>query len=194
MFYSGCIRLHPLIIFIWRCSAIATTELMINEEIRDAELRIIDENGGQLGIMDNRSAQALAEERGLDLVKINPNGNPPVCKLMDYGKYRFEMGKREKEQRKNQKIIELKETRLSATIDVRDMEIKAKQTVKFLADGDKVKVSIRFRGRQITHGEIGMDVMTRFYEMLGDSAIKEREPKMEGRSLFMILAPKAEKK
>jgi translation initiation factor IF-3 len=104
------------------------------------------------------------------------------------------MSKREKEQRKNQKIIELKETRLSATIDVRDMEIKAKQTVKFLAEGDKVKVSIRFRGRQITHGEIGMDVMTRFYEMLGDSAIKEREPKMEGRSLFMILAPKAEKK
>ena len=167
---------------------------MINEEIRDPQVRLIAENGDQLGIVDVRDAQKMADERELDLVKIAPNSTPPVCKLMDYGKYRFEMGKREKEQRKNQKIIELKEVRLSATIDVRDMEIKAKQSVKFLADGDKVKVSIRFRGRQITHGEIGMDVMTRFYEMLGDSAIKEREPKMEGRSLFMILAPKAEKK
>lgn len=167
---------------------------MINEEIRDPQVRLIGENGDQLGIVDVRDAQRMADERELDLVKIAPNSTPPVCKLMDYGKYRFEMGKREKEQRKNQKIIELKEVRLSATIDVRDMEIKAKQSVKFLADGDKVKVSIRFRGRQITHGEIGMDVMTRFYEMLGDSAIKEREPKMEGRSLFMILAPKAEKK
>jgi translation initiation factor IF-3 len=167
---------------------------MINEEIRDPQVRLIGENGDQLGIVDVRDAQKMADERELDLVKIAPNSTPPVCKLMDYGKYRFEMGKREKEQRKNQKIIELKEVRLSATIDVRDMEIKAKQSVKFLADGDKVKVSIRFRGRQITHGEIGMDVMTRFYEMLGDSAIKEREPKLEGRSLFMILAPKAEKK
>jgi translation initiation factor IF-3 len=179
---------------IWRCTAIAITELMINEEIRDPQVRLIGENGDQLGIVDVRDAQKMADDRELDLVKISPTSNPPVCKLMDYGKYRFEMSKREKEQRKNQKIIELKETRLSATIDVRDMEIKAKQTVKFLADGDKVKVSIRFRGRQITHGEIGMDVMVRFFEMLGDSAIKEREPKMEGRSLFMILAPKAEKK
>jgi translation initiation factor IF-3 len=167
---------------------------MINEEIRDPQVRLIGENGDQLGIVDIRAAQKMADEKELDLVKIAPNSVPPVCKLMDYGKYRFEMSKREKEQRKNQKIIELKEIRLSATIDVRDMEIKAKQTVKFLADCDKVKVSIRFRGRQITHGEIGMDVMTRFYEMLGDTAIKEREPKMEGRSLFMILAPKSEKK
>ena len=191
----GATQLAPTIfILLWRCTAIAITELMINEEIRDPQVRLIAENGDQLGIVDVREAQKMADDRELDLVKISPNSNPPVCKLMDYGKYRFEMSKREKEQKKNQKIIELKETRLSATIDVRDMEIKAKQTIKFLADGDKVKVSIRFRGRQITHGEIGMDVMTRFYEMLGDSAIKEREPKMEGRSLFMILAPKAEKK
>ena len=191
MWAQSDLRSHFLL---WRCTAIAITELMINEEIRDPQVRLIAENGDQLGIVDVRTAQKMADERELDLVKISPNSNPPVCKLMDYGKYRFEMGKREKEQRKNQKIIELKETRLSATIDVRDMEIKAKQTVRFLAEGDKVKVSIRFRGRQITHGEIGMDVMTRFFEMLGDSAIKEREPKMEGRSLFMILAPKAEKK
>ena len=191
----GATQLAPTIfILLWRCTAIAITELMINEEIRDPQVRLIGENGDQLGIVDVRTAQKMADERELDLVKIAPNSTPPVCKLMDYGKYRFETSKRDKEQRKNQKIIELKETRLSATIDVRDMEIKAKQTVRFLADGDKVKVSIRFRGRQITHGEIGMDVMVRFFEMLGDSAIKEREPKMEGRSLFMILAPKAEKK
>ncbi len=167
---------------------------MINEEIRDPEVRLIDENGAQLGIVDVRSAQRMADERELDLVKISPNSNPPVCKFMDYGKYRFEMSKRDKEQRKNQKIIEMKETRLSATIDVRDMEIKAKACKKFLADGNKVKVSIRFRGRQITHNEIGLDVMNRFFEMLTDSAVKERPPKMEGRSMFMILAPKAEKK
>jgi len=167
---------------------------MINDEIRDAEVRLIDENGVQLGIVDNRHAQTLAEERNLDLVKIAPNSNPPVCKLMDYGKYRFEMSKREKELRKNQKIIELKEIRLSATIDVRDMEIKAKACNKFLKEGNKVKVSIRFRGRQITHGEIGLDVMKRFFEMLGDTCTKERPPKMEGRNMFMVLAPKAEKK
>lgn len=167
---------------------------MINEEIRDPEVRLIDENGGQLGIVDIRSAQRLADERELDLVKISPNSNPPVCKLMDYGKYRFETSKREKEQRKNQKIIELKEIRLSATIDVRDMEIKAKQCVKFLAEGNKAKVSIRFRGRQITHNEIGLDVMNRFFEMLDEGVIKERPPKMEGRIMFMILAPKGEKK
>ena len=167
---------------------------MINEEIRDPEVRLIDENGGQLGIVDIRSAQRLADERELDLVKIAPNSTPPVCKLMDYGKYRFETSKREKEQRKNQKIIEMKETRLSATIDVRDMEIKAKQCVKFLAEGNKAKVSIRFRGRQITHNEIGLDVMNRFFVMLGEGVIKERPPKMEGRTMFMILAPKGEKK
>ncbi|MEN6339769.1 MAG: translation initiation factor IF-3, partial [Clostridiaceae bacterium] len=125
---------------------------------------------------------------------IAPNSDPPVCKFMDYGKYRFEMSKREKEQRKNQKIIELKEIRLSSTIDLRDMEIKAKQCVKFLGEGDKVKVSIRFRGRQITHNEIGAEVMNRFFEMVTESAIKEKMPKMEGRTMFMILTPKGEKK
>ena len=167
---------------------------MINEEIRDPQVRLIDENGGQLGIVDIRTAQKMADERELDLVKIAPNSDPPVCKFMDYGKYRFEMSKREKVQRKNQKIIELKEIRLSSTIDLRDMEIKAKQCVKFLGEGDKVKVSIRFRGRQITHNEIGAEVMTRFFEMVTESAIKEKMPKMEGRSMFMILAAKGEKK
>ncbi len=167
---------------------------MINEEIRDPEVRLIDENGDQLGIVDIRTAQKMADDKELDLVKIAPNSKPPVCKFMDYGKYRFEMSKREKEQRKNQKIIELKEIRLSATIDVRDMEIKAKNCLKFLADGNKVKVSIRFRGRQITHNEIGRDVMNRFYDIVAESAVKERMPKMEGRSMFMILAPKSDTK
>jgi len=179
---------------LWRCSVIAIAELMINEEIRDPEVRLIDENGDQLGIVDIRAAQKMADDKELDLVKIAPNSKPPVCKFMDYGKYRFEMSKREKEQRKNQKIIELKEIRLSATIDVRDMEIKAKNCLKFLADGNKVKVSIRFRGRQITHNEIGRDVMNRFYDIVAENAVKERMPKMEGRSMFMILAPKSDNK
>ncbi len=163
---------------------------MINEEIRDPEVRLIDENGGQLGIVDIREAQALADQRNLDLVKIAPGSNPPVCKLMDYGKYRFEMAKREKEQRKNQKIIEIKEVRLSATIDLHDMEVKAKATRKFLSDGNKVKVSIRFRGRQITHGDIGLDVMSQFHGMVQDVAVIERPARQEGRNMFMVLAPK----
>lgn len=163
---------------------------MINEEIRDPEVRLIDENGGQLGIVDIRKAQALADERSLDLVKIAPTSTPPVCKLMDYGKYRFEMIKREKEQKKNQKVIEIKEIRLSATIDLHDMEVKAKACKKFLGDGNKVKVSIRFRGRQITHGDIGLDVMNQFFAMVDDNAAMERTPKMEGRNMFMVLAPK----
>ena len=163
---------------------------MINEEIRDPEVRLIDENGGQLGIVAIREAQALADQRNLDLVKIAPGSNPPVCKLMDYGKYRFEMAKREKEQRKNQKIIEIKEVRLSATIDLHDMEVKAKATRKFLSDGNKVKVSIRFRGRQITHGDIGLDVMSQFHGMVQDVAVIERPARQEGRNMFMVLAPK----
>ena len=163
---------------------------MINEEIRDPEVRLIDENGGQLGIVGIREAQALADQRNLDLVKIAPGSNPPVCKLMDYGKYRFEMAKREKEQRKNQKIIEIKEVRLSATIDLHDMEVKAKATRKFLSDVNKVKVSIRFRGRQITHGDIGLDVMAKFHEMLQEVAVIERPARQEGRNMFMVLAPK----
>ncbi len=165
-------------------------DLLINEAIRDAEVRLISDTGEQLGIVDIRKAQALADERGLDLVKMAGNNQPPVCKLMDYDKFRFETSKREKEQRKNQKIVEMKEIRLSATIDLHDMEVKAKACKKFLADGNKVKVSIRFRGRQITHGDIGLDVMNRFFAMVEENAVKERPPKMEGRIMFMVLAPK----
>ncbi len=163
---------------------------MINEEIRDREVRLVDENGEQMGIVANHVAQALAEERGLDLVKIAPQATPPVCKLMDYGKYRFDLTKREKEQRKNQKVVELKEVRLSATIDLHDMEVKAKNCIKFLQNGDKVKVSIRFRGRQATHGEIGLEVMKTFFELVKEAGVIDRPAKQEGRNMYMILNPK----
>lgn len=163
---------------------------MINEEIRDREVRLVDENGDQLGVVTNQVAQALAEERGLDLVKIAPQADPPVCKLMDYGKHKFDASKREKEQRKNQKTVDLKEVRLSATIDLHDLEVKAKNCNKFLKQGDKVKVSIRFRGRQATHGDIGLQVMKDFFELVKDNGIIDRPAKQEGRNMFMILSPK----
>ena len=166
---------------------------MINEEIRDREVRVIDQNGEQLGIMLTRAALELADEKQLDLVKIAPTAKPPVCKIMDYGKYRFEQSKREREIRKNQKVIDIKEVRLSATIEDHDIEVKFKAAAKFLKDGDKVKVSIRFRGRQISHSEIGLEVMKDFAERLKDIAVVERRPLTEGRNMTMVLAPKESK-
>ncbi len=164
--------------------------MLINEEIRDKEVRLVDEDGEQQGIVTIDVAMRMADEAGLDLVKISPMAVPPVCKIMDYGKYRFEQSKREKEQRKNQKIIEVKEIRLSATIDTRDMEVKAKAAIKFLQNKDKVKVSIRFRGRQAKHGDIGLDVMDAFYEMVKEYATVDKPAKQEGRNMFMILTAK----
>lgn len=175
-----------------RCIDIAA-ELLINEEIRDREVRVIGADGAQLGIMPTRKALELAEEAELDLVKIVPNAQPPVCKLMDYDKHRFEQSKREREMRKNQKVISLKEVQLSATIEENDVAIKAKNAIRFLQDGDKVKVSIRFRGRQIAHADIGMKVMQDFVERTKDVCTVERRPLIEGRNMIMILAPKAEK-
>ncbi|HMM30170.1 MAG TPA: translation initiation factor IF-3 [Clostridia bacterium] len=172
-------------------SVIPKDELLINEEIRHKEVRLIDDKGNQQGVVALDVAMRMAEEAGLDLVEIAPQAAPPVCKIMDYGKYRFEQGKREKEQRKNQKIVELKEIRLSATIDTHDMEVKSKACTKFLQNGDKVKVSIRFRGRQAKHGDIGLDVMNTFYEMVKDNAAIDRPAKQEGRNMFMILTPKS---
>jgi len=163
---------------------------MINEEIRDREVRVIDANGGQLGIMPTRQALEMAEEQQLDLVKIAPTAKPPVCKIMDYGKYRFEQSKKEREIRKNQKVITIKEVRLSATIEDHDVEVRYKNAVKFLQEGNKVKVSIRFRGRQVTHSEIGMDIMQEFAEKIKDYGIVERRPLIEGRNMSMILAPR----
>jgi translation initiation factor IF-3 len=174
-----------------RCVPI--NDLLINEDIREREVRVVNEQGEQLGIMPTVQALRLAEERQLDLVNIAPSAKPPVCKLMDYGKYRFEQSKKEKEIKKNQKIIETKEVRLSATIEDHDIDVRYRQAVKFLQDGNKVKVSIRFRGRQIAHSDIGMKVMQDFAERVQDVCTVERRPMIEGRNMIMILAPKAEK-
>jgi translation initiation factor IF-3 len=165
-------------------------ELQTNEQIRDRNVRVISDDGEQLGVMTSREAMDIASDKGLDLVKVSPNANPPVCKIMDYGKYRFEQAKKLKEAKKNQKIIVLKEMRLSATIDKHDMEVKAKNVNKFLKAGDKVKVSIRFKGRQMTHTENGRKVMNEFLTMVEENGVMEKSAKLEGRSMFMILAPK----
>ena len=185
---DGCGRLF--FCHLWRCKTINNNDLLINEEIRDREVRVIDQNGEQMGVMSIGAALSLAEERQLDLVKIAPGARPPVCKLMDYGKYRFEQSKRDREIRKNQKVITIKEVHLSATIDVHDMEVKTRQAQKFLADGNKIKVSIRFRGRQITHSEIGLEVMNQFASAIADVGVVERKPLTEGRNMPMIVAPR----
>ena len=158
-------------------------------EIRDKEVRLIGENGEQLGIVSSRQAIEIAEESGLDLVKISPNATPPVCKVMNYGKFLFEQNKRAKEAKKNQKVIEIKEVWLSMTIDVGDLNVKAKQAQKFLSSGNKVKVSIRMRGRQMAHSELGLEVMTKFYELVKDFGTMEKNPLTEGRNIWMMLAP-----
>ena len=169
-------------------------EPMINEEIRDREVRLIDSDGSQLGIMLTREAMLKAEEKGLDLVKIVPRANPPVCKLMNYDKHRYEQAKRARELRKNQRIVELKEVQLSATIEENDIQTRYKNAVKFLEAGDKVKVSIRFRGRQIAHTNIGRQIMIDFAKRIEEYGSVERQPRLEGRFMIMIIAPKAEKK
>ncbi len=161
----------------------------MNEEIRDKEVRVISADGEQLGVMSAREALQIAEEENLDLVKISPNAVPPVCKVMNYGKFKFEQAKREKENRKNQKVIEIKEIYLSMTIDIGDMNVKAKKTLEILADGNKVKVSIRMRGRQMAHSVMGVDVMKKFYELLDGKAVMDKAPTTEGRNIFMILSP-----
>ena len=154
---------------------------------------MIGADGAQLGVLPIKRALELAEEAGLDLVKIVPTAQPPVCKLMDYDKHRFEQSKKEREMRKNQKTISLKEVQLSATIEENDVAIKAKNAIRFLQDGDKVKVSIRFRGRQIAHSDIGMKVMQDFIERTKEVSTVERRPMIEGRNMIMILVPKTEK-
>ncbi len=179
--------------FFWGCFGISSNVHQLNEEIRDSEIRLIGSNGEQLGIMSSAQALGVAEEQGLDLVKISPQANPPVCKLMDYGKFRFEQSKREKEARKNQHVVEIKEVRMSPGIDVGDFNTKLKSAQKFLSDGNRVKVSVRFRGREMAHTEIGRDLLLRFAEQVGELAAMEKDPKMEGRSMSIFLTPKAGK-
>ena len=165
----------------------------LNEDIRDSEIRLIGSTGEQLGIMSVAQAQRIADEQGLDLVKISPQATPPVCKLMDYGKFRFEQGKREKEAKKNQHVVEIKEIRMSPGIDVGDFNTKLKNAQKFLADGNRVKVSVRFRGREMAHTDIGKDLLVRFAEQCAEVATLDKEPKLEGRSMSIFLSPKTGK-
>ncbi len=163
---------------------------MINEQIRDREVRVISDSGEQLGIMSARDAMKLAREAGLDLVKIAPTARPPVCKIIDYGKYRYEMARKEKEARKKQKVIEIKEIRLSPNIDTNDLNTKVNSARKFLEKGDKVKVTLRFRGREMSHMNESKHVLDDFAESLKDLATVEKPAKLEGRSLSIILAEK----
>lgn len=164
--------------------------MQINEEIRDREVRLIGADGEQAGIVATSEAMRQAIERNLDLVKIAPQAQPPVCRIMDYGKYRFEQAKKEKEARKNQKIVEIKEIRMSLNIDTNDFNTKVNHTIRFLKDGDKVKVSVRFRGREMTHTNLGNDLLARFREACSEYGVVEKPPKLEGRSLAMVVSAK----
>ena len=168
----------------------AISELMINEQIRDKEVRVIGEDGEQLGIMPSREALRLAEEAGLDLVKIAPTAKPPVCKIVDYGKFRYEQARKEKEARKKQKIIEIKEIRLSPNIDTNDLNTKISAARKFITKGDKVKITLRFRGREMAHMANSKHILDDFAEALSDIASIEKAPKVEGRSMTMFLTEK----
>lgn len=173
--------------------AISNKELLINEEIKGKEVRVIDSDGSQLGIITVKEAQDIAISKNLDLVNIAPLANPPVCKIMDYGKYRFEISKKEKEAKKNQKIVDIKELRLSVNIYVNDFNTKVEHAKKFLKAGNRVKVAIRFRKREIMHTQLGDSLMSKFAESCSEFGIVEKQPKMEGRSMIMYIASKLSK-
>lgn len=160
---------------------------MINERIRDKEVRVIGQDGEQLGIMSAKEAYLMARDADLDLVKIAPGAKPPVCKIINYGKYRYDQARREKEAKRKQRTIEVKEIRLSPNIDTNDLNTKANQARKFLKKGDKVKITLRFRGREMAHKDVGREVLNAFYEKLSDVATVDKEAKMEGRSMIMFL-------
>jgi len=162
---------------------------MINEEIRDKEVRLIDSDGAMVGIVPVKEAQKLANSKNLDLVKIAPQANPPVCRIMDYGKYMYELSRKEKEARKNQKVINVKEVWIKPTIEEHDFNFKVKNAYKFLKDGDKVKVSVRFRGRELNYTSLGQEVLEKFAEAVKDVGVVEKRPKLEGKSMIMILNP-----
>ena len=185
------ILLCPLLFF--RRYRAISKENLINEEIRDKEVRVIDTDGTMLGVMPIEEAMNLAGEKKLDLVNISPNAKPPVCKILDYGKYRYELQKKEKEAKKKQKVTQVKEIRLSTFIEDHDVQVKAKTASKFLQDGDKVKVSLRFRGREKDYAARGMEVMNSFAEAVADVSVIEKKPLFEGRSLTMVLGPKNDK-
>ncbi|WP_439760562.1 translation initiation factor IF-3 [Intestinibacter sp.] len=180
-------------IIIWRCPTISK-ELSINDQIRDKELRIISETGEQLGIMSAREAQIIANGKNLDLVKISPNAKPPVCKIMDYGKYKYEQTRKEKEAKKKQKTIAVKEIRLRPGIESNDLNTKANNAIKFLKKGDKVKVELRFRGRELGHKDIGKEVMLKFIEIVKEFGEPVKAPAFEGNNMVVIIDPKKQTK
>ena len=169
---------------------IATLDHQLNEEIRDKEVRLIGVDGEQLGIMSSAQANDLADEQGLDLVKISPNATPPVCKIMDYSKFCYDQKKREKDAKKNQKVVEIKEIRMSPSIDTNDFNTKVKAALKFLGDGNRVKVSVRFRGREMAHTNLGEKLLLEFADACAEVASMEKNPKLEGRFMAIFLAPK----
>lgn len=177
-----------VVLFYWRCTTIS--ELMINEQIRDKEVRVIGEDGEQLGIMSAKEAMKLAQEADLDLVKIAPTAKPPVCKIIDYGKYRYEQARKEKEAKKKQKTVDVKEVRLSPNIDTNDLNTKVNSAKKFIQKGDKVKVTLRFRGREMAHMQTSKHILDDFADMLKDVASVEKPAKLEGRSISMVLTEK----
>ncbi len=169
---------------------IANLAHQINEEILDKEVRLISDTGEQLGIMTAQAAMDIAMQKDLDLVKISPTSNPPVCKIMDYGKFRFEQAKKDKEAKKNQHIVEVKEIRMSPGIGENDFNVKLKSTQKFISDGDRVKVSVRFKGRQMAHTDLGEVLLKEFAQKCTEYAVLDKEPKLEGRNMSMFLSPK----
>ena len=177
----------------WRLIVISKESLRINEEIRAREVRVVADEGEQLGIMSGRDALNLALERHMDLVEIAPNAKPPVCRIMDYGKYRYEQKKRKKEARKKQKTFDIKEVKLRPGIEDHDFDVKFKNAVRFLEDGDKVKVTIMFRGRELSHPELGEVLLTKMAKQLEDLAVIERAAKLEGKNMIMIVSPKVNK-
>lgn len=177
-------------LFILEVLTIAKFDHQLNEEIRDKEIRLIGADGAQLGIVSAAQANEMAEEQGMDLVKISPNAVPPVCKIMDYSKYCFDQKKREKEAKKNQRVVEIKEIRMSPSIDTNDLETKVRSAQKFLGDGNRVKVSVRFRGREMAHTNLGEKLLVEFAESCSEIANMEKNPKLEGRFMAMFLTPK----
>lgn len=183
----------PVLFYFWRCCVISNREHQINEEIRDKELRVIDVDGNQLGILSADEALKIAFEKDLDLVKIAPQATPPVCRIMDYGKFCFEQTKRAKEAKKNKKVIEIKEVRMSSTIDTHDFNVKVNQAVKFLNGGDKIKVSVRFKKRTLAHPQFGEELLAKFKDAISEAGVVDKPSKMEGRSLVMFVSPKVNK-
>ncbi len=174
----------------WRCCSISKEDVQINEQIRAREVRLIDEAGAQLGIVNLREALRIAAEKNLDLVNVAPTAKPPVCRIMDYGKYKYEQSKREKEARKHQKVVSIKEIRMTPNIEQHDFDTKVKAAIKFLQEGDKVKAAVRFRGREITHPGIGQAVLEKLAKQVEAYGVLERSPRLEGRSMIIILNPK----